>query len=176
MNNEIFEGIKLALARGDSMQRAMYSFYNAGYAKNEIEEAAKAVQLEQFQKQYNQSSVVQSSPAVNVKTTVVQQTKSTVISQQPTQNIQKENKDLQNRLAQIRPSQVQQAQTQTKPILQEKPIQKVSDYDFKKQNVTTGLDILIILLIIAIVFIIGGLITSLIYKSAIVNFLNTKFG
>ncbi|MEK6895576.1 MAG: hypothetical protein AABX48_03570 [Nanoarchaeota archaeon] len=176
MNTEIFEGIKSALARGDSMQRAMYSFYNAGYAKDEIEEAAKAVQLEQFQKQYNQNTPSKSSPSVNAKTNVVQQAKPSVNYQKPIQNIQNiqnENKDLQNRLAQIKHSQIQ---TQTKPTLQEKPVQTVSNYNFQKPKVSNGLDILIILLIIAIVFIIGGLIASLIYKSAIVNFLNTKFG
>lgn len=37
----IVEGLKVALSKGDSMQRAMDSFYNAGYDPREVEEAAR---------------------------------------------------------------------------------------------------------------------------------------
>lgn len=41
INETIFNGLIEALARGDSLQNAMFSFYNAGYGKQEIEEAAR---------------------------------------------------------------------------------------------------------------------------------------
>ena len=40
VNEEILSGIISALSRGDSIKKAMMSFYNAGYKKEEIEEAA----------------------------------------------------------------------------------------------------------------------------------------
>lgn len=43
INEEIVGGLKNALERGDSLKNAMISFYNAGYDKKEIEEAAKTL-------------------------------------------------------------------------------------------------------------------------------------
>ena len=43
MENEIFEGLKNAISRGNTLQQAMMSFYNAGYKKEDIEEAARAL-------------------------------------------------------------------------------------------------------------------------------------
>jgi len=45
MREDIFEGIKLAVSKGENLQSAMQSFYNAGYKKEEIEEAARAFQM-----------------------------------------------------------------------------------------------------------------------------------
>ena len=44
---EILEGLKLATARGESLQQAMQSFYNAGYKKEDIENAARVLQEQQ---------------------------------------------------------------------------------------------------------------------------------
>lgn len=46
VNQEILGGLKLAIKRGVSLQKAMTTFYNAGYKKEEIEEAARALQQE----------------------------------------------------------------------------------------------------------------------------------
>ena len=43
-NQEILGGLKHALNRGESLEKAMISFYNAGYRKEEIEEAARFIQ------------------------------------------------------------------------------------------------------------------------------------
>ncbi len=43
VDQEILEGLRFALARGESLQQAMYSFYNAGYERGKIEEAARAL-------------------------------------------------------------------------------------------------------------------------------------
>lgn len=39
----IKEGLKLAISKGESLEKAMQSFYNAGYKKEEIEEAARSL-------------------------------------------------------------------------------------------------------------------------------------
>ena len=43
MEQILIEGLKQALARGQSLQQAMESFYYAGYPKEEIEKAARAI-------------------------------------------------------------------------------------------------------------------------------------
>jgi len=51
VREDILGGLKSAISRGDTLQRAMQSFYNAGYKKEEIEKAARALQIEEFEKQ-----------------------------------------------------------------------------------------------------------------------------
>ncbi len=46
-NQEILGGLRAAFKRGESLEKIMLSFYNAGYKKEEIEEAAKFVQQEE---------------------------------------------------------------------------------------------------------------------------------
>ena len=45
-NQEILGGLRHAINKGESLEKAMLSFYNAGYKKEEIEEAAKFIQNE----------------------------------------------------------------------------------------------------------------------------------
>ena len=51
VNQGILGGLKLALSKGESLKQAMMSFYNAGYKKQKIEEAARALQRENFEQQ-----------------------------------------------------------------------------------------------------------------------------
>ncbi len=44
---ELVEGIRYAVKKGDSLKDAMMSFFNAGYPKEEIEDAARIIQAEQ---------------------------------------------------------------------------------------------------------------------------------
>ena len=44
MREDIFEGLKNALSRGESLQSAMQSFHNAGYPLKDIQEAARELQ------------------------------------------------------------------------------------------------------------------------------------
>jgi hypothetical protein len=48
VKEEIVAGLKYAVAKGDSLPKAMMSFYNAGYSKQDIEEAARALQIPQL--------------------------------------------------------------------------------------------------------------------------------
>ena len=49
IKTEIIEGIRRGILRGETLREVMMSFYNAGYSKEEIEEAARAWQTEQMQ-------------------------------------------------------------------------------------------------------------------------------
>lgn len=42
-DKELVEGLRTALSRGESLEQAMYTFFNAGYEKAKIEEAARAL-------------------------------------------------------------------------------------------------------------------------------------
>jgi len=76
VREEIVEGLRMALGRGESLLQAMMSFYNAGYLKKEVEEAAQALNQTQLQtqliatqqpiKQPIQSSQAQAAPTQNV--------------------------------------------------------------------------------------------------------------
>jgi hypothetical protein len=44
VNNDILGGLKSALTRGYTLEEAMLSFFNAGYKREDIQEAAKALQ------------------------------------------------------------------------------------------------------------------------------------
>lgn len=48
VKEEILEGLRAAVAKGEPLRKAMMSFYNAGYSKKDIEEAARALQTPQF--------------------------------------------------------------------------------------------------------------------------------
>jgi len=49
VKEEIIEGLRTAIAKGEPLEKAMMSFYNAGYKKEEIEAAAAAmVQMPSF--------------------------------------------------------------------------------------------------------------------------------
>jgi hypothetical protein len=45
-NDDILGGLKAAIERGEALKDAMMSFYNAGYAKEDIEEAARRYIME----------------------------------------------------------------------------------------------------------------------------------
>jgi len=59
VNQEIFEGLKQAISRGEALRSAMMSFYNAGYPKADIEDAARLVQAERANQIQSQHSEVQ---------------------------------------------------------------------------------------------------------------------
>ncbi len=44
VREDILAGLKSATQKGESLKQAMISFYNAGYSKEEIEEAARVLQ------------------------------------------------------------------------------------------------------------------------------------
>lgn len=46
VREDILGGLRTALQRGESLKQAMLTFFNAGYTREEIEEAAKALEIE----------------------------------------------------------------------------------------------------------------------------------
>ena len=72
VKEEILEGLKYALAKGEPLPQAMMSFYNAGYLKKDIEEAARVLQAPQLQptQQFTQPDQQQAQPGQLPQTAV----------------------------------------------------------------------------------------------------------
>jgi len=159
VNEEILEGLKSAMLRGETLKQAMISFYNAGYKKQEIEISAKV--LLQSQPQI-QKPVQQQQPA-NQKYPKYIQAKPV---QQPvniSQNVSYYGKPLK--------------QKQPKKIIQKpKPIsqpQKVSNYG-TSQTKPKG-KIAILILVFLLLFLLGILISVFFFKEELVDFFNKLF-
>lgn len=122
MNQTLFEGIKRSVEKGESLQQAMMSFYNAGYPKSEIEEAAREVQKIQLGMQPQQQIIAK--PLAQG-----QQPIQKVSSYTPTTN-----------------TQMQRQQTQ------QKPTQQISNYSQpQKQAGGKGLIVFLIILLAVLV-------------------------
>jgi len=48
VKDEIVGGLRLAVSKGEPLKSAMMSFYNAGYSKQDVEDAARALQVPQL--------------------------------------------------------------------------------------------------------------------------------
>ena len=75
VNEDILGGIETAIARGESFESSMMSFFNAGYVKEDIEWAAKAFQI-------NQAKMVPEKIQMKPKAPVVVETKKEVAQPQ----------------------------------------------------------------------------------------------
>jgi len=165
-NQEILGGLKLAMSKGISLKDAMMSFYNSGYEKQEIEQAARELQQQNLQ---TKKSIPVSKKVSNYgkpinKKPVIQQIKK--ISDKKIQEpIQKE---ILNK----------------KPLIQkvsnygnkkpEKIIQKVSNYNSPTQKKSAG-KFMIFLLIFILILLAGFLVGIFLFKEKVVEFLNTFF-
>lgn len=130
-NEEIVEGIKVALSRGETLQKAMMSFYNAGYAKQDIEEAARNLQQPQFpslNQQIQQPRQIQQVKQPTLPESQEKQLQS-VFESKNQQNPQQVNKQQVQQVKQIQPiqqetTQKQVQQTQTQEAKQTQPAQQ----------------------------------------------------
>lgn len=67
VREDILGGLELAMSRGETLEQAMYSFFNAGYKKEDIEEAARVLvqQNPQAQNQQPQQNIPSQQSQVN---------------------------------------------------------------------------------------------------------------
>jgi hypothetical protein len=139
-NEDIVGGLRQALSKGDSLEKAMTSFFNAGYAKEDIENAANSLYASPWQTQADYPTQQQ---------------------QQPTPQTQQQNIPQQKTPITYPQSQQQQPQQQMLPHTQSSPavVQKVSDYGKKPSK--TGMVITVILFILFILLL--GILASVIF-------------
>ncbi len=165
MNEEILGGLKLALSKGESLKQAMMSFYNAGYKREEIEEAARESQKE------------------NIEQKEIPEETKEPLKQKPIQKFSKPKKPIQKVSAYGEQTQVKinppankekiPAVKQKKEEIVKKPQkiipQKISNYE-KTQKPKHKL--IIIFLFFFLVFLLGSLVAVFMFKQELVDFFN----
>ncbi len=145
VNADILGGLRSALAKGKSLKQTMISFYNAGYKKEEIEEAARTLQTQPAVQPILQPTL----PVPQISQPVTQP------GQPPPPQIQQP----------IQTAQMQQL-AQMLPALQ-----NVSGYGKTKKPGKT----LIIILAGSLVFLIVLLVTIFLLKDTLAGLLNKLF-
>ncbi len=172
VNEAILGALKSALARKESLKKAMMTLFNAGYKKEEISEAARLInegttsaQAQPIQQpnaqQPTQSATAQMlAPSSTLppklqppKQLVKQIQKSPMLQQQPVVQ------------PQVSPKQVQPSESPNIP-------QKVSGYG---QPPTVKSKIMIILLGFLLLFLIGTLVTIFLFKEELLDLFNNLF-
>lgn len=148
VNEDIFEGLKVGVSRGEPLSRAVQSFYNAGYPKNEVDEAA------HFLQSYGGTNpnIPQQQP-MQQKQQMPQPPKTQQVPSQP---------PIQNQQPSQQP--VQKPKTQN--------VQNVSNYELKKPYNNA----LIAGIIIALVILLGTLVSLVMFREQLVQMLNSLFG
>ena len=155
---EIVEGLKYAIARGDSLEKAMMSFYNSGYAKQDVEDAAKILDTPQFQK--NQTMQQQPQPP-----------KATI--SKPQTQIEELDKPETHPVPQPSNQQGETQNQQFSPLQQTQPIQKISNYGGKPNPLGA---VAIFVLVFFLLVLVGVLIAVFLFKEELAGFFNSFIG
>ena len=172
---EIIGGLRAALSKGDSLQKAMMSFFNAGYPKEDIEEAARYLNSPQLSGQpsaptqpFAQTPTPQAQPA-------------------PPQIPQIQSDLPQTPTPQVQPTPFQNPQTPptsppltsgTYPLLTSQQssssevVQRVSGYGEKKKS--SGKTATIVLVVVLLILI-GILVSVFLFKDKLAEFFNSLF-
>ncbi len=172
MVNELILGaLNSALARGESLKKAMMTVYNAGYKKEEISEAAKSINESGFVAQAQQTPPQVQEPVKKGKKQ--KESKQPQSPQQvnvqmlaPSQQVPPQSAQMQQPIQQQVPPQ----QAQQQPISQTP--QRVSGYG---QPPKQSGKIIIILLGFLLLLLIGILVTIFLFKEDLIAFFNNLF-
>lgn len=171
INQDIVSGLRAALERGQSLRSAMISFFNAGYPREEIEDAARA--LIEFGTNPN-AEPTQVTPSVSnqiqpVRTQPAQpkpQKPQPQVAPKVPQAIQQPMQNIPSRQAQ--PSPLQKMKEEAKA----KPAQKISGYGTPRKRKSS---LTIIILILLLVVFVGLLISIFLFKQQLIDWLSTMF-
>ena len=179
-NEDILGGLKSALTRGYSLEEAMVSFYNAGYKKEDIEDAARELQMQQIPAQNviakPKPPVQPKSPATPVQTQPKQsqQPVSTYIAPpkfEGTKEVEKGvwtsksvSEEPKKTETVVKPVKVEQPQQQ--PV--KKQVSAYQSYDSRIKQVT----IVLVILLIVLLGILGIILT---FKQQLISFFNNLF-
>ena len=159
---EIVEGLRMAVSKGESLERAMTTFYNAGYSREDIEDSARAFQNSQFMQSQQPSSVKQEPiPQQKLQKNIPQPTQ-----QQPDQQA----------IQQQPPKSIQQPPQPIQPLVQQQPgssvVQRVSNYGKKPNKIGVAVTILLFILLLILL---GVLAAVIIFKEELSQFFNNLF-
>ena len=147
VKQDILGGLFSAVSRGIDLKNAMQSLYNAGYEKEEIEEAAIIIQKGQF----TQDPITQK--IIPIVEKLVEEKK-----EEPKTTAQKIIPVIENLI-----------EPKKTPIKNKPATKKVSDYDHIVENNDRKI---IAVLVIILIFLIGVLLATIIFKPEIISFIN----
>lgn len=179
IKEDLVGGLKIALSKGQSLQDAMQSFYNAGYPREQIEAAARTLKDEQTQIQPFQPAqtpsqikpLLQAKPFIKPipqnKPTQAEEAPPTAPEQPAQQKLSQSQATQQTQLAQP-PKQTYNLPVYTPPP-QFAMKQVVSNYDQAKEK---RIDFIGILLVSILVVLLGILAGVFFYRDQLVEFLN----
>ena len=167
VKEDILRGLEGAMSKGETLETAMYSFYNAGYNKQDVEEAARALSIHLSQKESMipvKQQILPISPIPKTPqkpTPEIPMPKSTI----PLEEL-KPKKSLQS-LDQLNSLENQTRDQETKVV------QEVSKYEQKpKTNLRTTL---IVILSILLAMLLGSLVGIFMFKDTLIKIFNTFF-
>ena len=168
-NDDILGGIKAAIKRGQTLKEAMMTFYNAGYAKNEIEEAARNYLMEK-----SEGDILRSASQPHSTS----QKKSKSFPKTSDQTKKKLNVHPANKPGIEHPKQKIEsysAKKEIKPLKKPTSPQVASKYEegFKKKRLIDPISLVLILLLVFLVLILGAV---FLFKEQLVSFFNSIFG
>lgn len=190
VNEEILGGLKSALSRGETLKQAMMSFYNSGYKKEEIEEAARIVQRENIviKKPMQKKIVPTSKKPLKTKPKKTTQKVSAYGEQMKAQlksseKIKKNLDDAINKLQQVKketqpiqPKQNQKKEKQKRPLKTKslKPVKSKKVSNYEKEPKPKG-KLMVFLLIFFLLFLIAVLAAVFLFREELVNFFTNLF-
>jgi len=164
IREDILGGIKAALTRGESIERSKITLENAGYKKEDIEEAIRVLHMQQpetMQIQKEQPIEVVVEPLFKEEK---EELKPKIVSIK--HQAQEDSDD----------SFLSRIQKPFEKSKEQKPVvQTVSKYESPKPSFTTK-KITVIILIVVLVFLLGILFSLFLFKDSLVNFFNQLFG
>lgn len=148
INEEILGGLKSAIERGESIQKAMMTFYNSGYQKEQIEEAARFL---------SQNPLAMPSAASKLPVPEVPKPVSSGLVPLPPSPSYSQNNQI--------------ASNYGEKSAQKTPQAQASKYEGKKSDKT-----LITILIIVLVLLFGVLGAIFFFRNEIINLFSNMFG
>ncbi len=183
VNQEILEGLRTALARNYSLEEAMMSFWNSGYKKEAIEEAARALQQQTIAAQTPQAKSPAAQPPKPVANKIPQTIKplpkpvgTKPVEAKPAES--KKTKPTKAKLAVPKPAETKPADMRAIPVeTSEKPEptpaerkQLISKYGEKTKPKGR---FMVILLFIILFLLTVGLIGVIIFRGELIKFLTS---
>jgi hypothetical protein len=171
VNEEVLGGLISGLERGESLKKAMITLFNAGYKKEEIEEAAAmANQLGIKQKTIPLKVIPEKINLEEKEETKTDGINASQINPQTFGPAMKTPEAIKAQQPSFEPR-LTPTSTKRQPATPQKTIQKVSNYSDKGSKEK----MMIFLLIALLVFLVGVLIAIFIFREELINFFSTYF-
>ncbi|HKL23558.1 MAG TPA: hypothetical protein VJ895_02290 [Candidatus Nanoarchaeia archaeon] len=167
-NREILGGLRAAIARGSSLKDAMMSFYQSGYDKTEIEQAARVyVELQKSPEEIVKKEEGKEKPKEK-KEKKKEEKKKEVVAKPLKKEEKKEEKPKEKKKE--KPS-----ENESKKKEPPKVVQRVSNYDLEKKPKPPKGKAVTIILILLLLFLLGALAAVFLFKDELVRFFNSFF-